>query len=204
MRTDRLTEGLVRVLHRDANLPKINEIIEGFNEGLWEKWMCPLHYRNRVSACMTFVPKSGGCTVHWHNQCSWCVQTRKAHRGKYIQQMIFQATKYFSLYMLIKLRCQLRFFLTWPSLLASAFCCSPSHTFSRISLVSVCFGSDSFHPLVVRILCLNAKIMRMFSDLESVTDVSVWPLIFYRKGEAIPLQAWTGPEGSRRFRLPDF
>jgi len=24
-----------------------------------------------------------------------------------------------------------------------------------------------------------------------------------KKGEAIPLQAWTGPEGSRRSRLPD-
>jgi len=23
------------------------------------------------------------------------------------------------------------------------------------------------------------------------------------KGKAIPLQTWTGPEGSRRFRLPD-
>ena len=35
--------------------------------------------------------------------------------------------------------------------------------------------------------------------------------IFYHKmekfkirGKAIPLQAWTGPEGSRRLRLPDF
>ena len=29
---------------------------------------------------------------------------------------------------------------------------------------------------------------------------------FYRKGKgkAIPLQAWTGPEGSRRLRLPHF
>jgi len=26
----------------------------------------------------------------------------------------------------------------------------------------------------------------------------------YIKGKAIPLQAWTGPEGSRRLRLPDF
>jgi hypothetical protein len=26
----------------------------------------------------------------------------------------------------------------------------------------------------------------------------------YVKGKAIPLQAWTGPEGSRRLRLPDF
>jgi len=24
------------------------------------------------------------------------------------------------------------------------------------------------------------------------------------KGKTIPLQAWTGPGGSRRFRLPDF
>jgi hypothetical protein len=24
------------------------------------------------------------------------------------------------------------------------------------------------------------------------------------KSKAIPLQAWTGPEGSRRLRLPDF
>ena len=24
------------------------------------------------------------------------------------------------------------------------------------------------------------------------------------KGEAIPIQAWTGPEGSRRLRLPEF
>jgi len=24
------------------------------------------------------------------------------------------------------------------------------------------------------------------------------------KGKAIPVQAWTGPEGSRRLRIPDF
>jgi hypothetical protein len=28
--------------------------------------------------------------------------------------------------------------------------------------------------------------------------------LFKVKGKAIPLQAWTGPEGSRRLRLPDF
>jgi hypothetical protein len=27
---------------------------------------------------------------------------------------------------------------------------------------------------------------------------------FLVKGKEIPLQAWTGPEGSRRLRLPDF
>ena len=26
----------------------------------------------------------------------------------------------------------------------------------------------------------------------------------YVKGKAVPLQAWTGPEGSRKLRLPDF
>ena len=26
----------------------------------------------------------------------------------------------------------------------------------------------------------------------------------FKNGKAIPLQAWTGPEGSRRLRLPDF
>jgi hypothetical protein len=25
-----------------------------------------------------------------------------------------------------------------------------------------------------------------------------------KKGKAVPLQAWTGPEGSRRLRFPDF
>jgi hypothetical protein len=28
--------------------------------------------------------------------------------------------------------------------------------------------------------------------------------VFGPKGKAIPLQAWRGPEGSRRLRLPDF
>jgi hypothetical protein len=31
------------------------------------------------------------------------------------------------------------------------------------------------------------------------------PVIFVKgKGKANPLQAWTGPEGSKRLRLPDF
>jgi len=29
-------------------------------------------------------------------------------------------------------------------------------------------------------------------------------IICKAKGKAIPVQAWTGPEGSRRFRLSDF
>jgi len=29
-------------------------------------------------------------------------------------------------------------------------------------------------------------------------------IMFLNKGTAIPVQAWTGPEGSRRMRLSDF
>jgi len=29
-------------------------------------------------------------------------------------------------------------------------------------------------------------------------------VVIQEQGKAIPLQAWTGPEGSRRLRLPDF
>jgi len=27
---------------------------------------------------------------------------------------------------------------------------------------------------------------------------------YYSKGKAVPLQAWSGPEGSRKLRFPDF
>jgi hypothetical protein len=36
-----------------------------------------------------------------------------------------------------------------------------------------------------------------FMFMMMIIDISV-------KGKPIPLQAWTGPEGSRRLRLPDF
>jgi len=28
--------------------------------------------------------------------------------------------------------------------------------------------------------------------------------VFIYKGKAVPLQAWSGPEGSRKLRFPDF
>jgi hypothetical protein len=28
--------------------------------------------------------------------------------------------------------------------------------------------------------------------------------VIYVKGKAVPLQAWSGPEGSRKLRFPDF
>jgi len=35
-------------------------------------------------------------------------------------------------------------------------------------------------------------------------DILVVYYQYKKKGKAIPLQAWTGPEGSRRMRLSDF
>jgi len=40
-------------------------------------------------------------------------------------------------------------------------------------------------------------------DFEQVT-INVKHMLVVKKGKAIPLQAWTDPEGSRRLRLPDF
>jgi hypothetical protein len=40
----------------------------------------------------------------------------------------------------------------------------------------------------------------------SVFKIGYWTAMlgWVKKGKAIPLQAWTGPQGSRRVRLPDF
>jgi len=32
----------------------------------------------------------------------------------------------------------------------------------------------------------------------------MYKISWVKKGKAIPLQAWRGPEGSKRLRLPDF
>jgi hypothetical protein len=38
----------------------------------------------------------------------------------------------------------------------------------------------------------------------TVPTPELLPYFTKGKGKAIPLQAWIGPEGSRRMRLPDF
>ena len=42
------------------------------------------------------------------------------------------------------------------------------------------------------------------SSLATINFVQLLPYMGKGKGKAIPLQAWTGPEGSRRLRLQDF
>jgi hypothetical protein len=47
-------------------------------------------------------------------------------------------------------------------------------------------------------------IMFMYHDLSWKDEIKLDHRRNYSEGKAIPLQAWTGPEGSRRLRLPDF
>jgi len=41
-------------------------------------------------------------------------------------------------------------------------------------------------------------------DVWGTCDKLMLFMSFTKEKQAIPLQAWTGPEGSRRVRLPDF
>jgi len=44
-------------------------------------------------------------------------------------------------------------------------------------------------------------IIAKFREESHTFSIAVW---FMGKVKAVPLQAWTGPEGSRSLRLPDF
>jgi hypothetical protein len=71
-----------------------------------------------------------------------------------------------------------------------------SRSFNRTTAV--------FRPVVMgRLCCLTQHERNVYSSREN----KEYRLLLVRpvkgKGKAIPLQAWTGPEGSRRLRLPD-
>ena len=62
------------------------------------------------------------------------------------------------------------------------------------------------HP--VQVSGVSRPIIRRYNRTHTYTTIGTYysfqVLKIRVKGEAIPLQAWTGPEGSRRLRLPDF
>jgi hypothetical protein len=41
-------------------------------------------------------------------------------------------------------------------------------------------------------------------NLEAISGARELALSKLHTGKAVPLQAWTGPEGPRRLRIPDF
>jgi len=50
----------------------------------------------------------------------------------------------------------------------------------------------------------SAGISREISVLRDKTKETFWITDIKGKGKAVPLQAWNGPEGSRKLRFPDF
>jgi len=67
--------------------------------------------------------------------------------------------------------------------------------------IDLCGVNSSCVSSTHRILTPSVKITHTV-NLYSIIDMQ--SLSSAIKGKAIPLQAWTGPEGSRRLRLPDF
>ena len=60
--------------------------------------------------------------------------------------------------------------------------------------------------IFVDIICLSLT-RRVGFFCYSILCLCIYTHLYvltYVKGKAIPLQVWTGPEGSRRLRLPDF
>jgi len=55
-------------------------------------------------------------------------------------------------------------------------------------------------------LCCNILYMLEISRVIKIIGVKMLQFLISvkGKGKSVPLQAWTGPEGSRKLRLPDF
>jgi len=54
------------------------------------------------------------------------------------------------------------------------------------------------------VLKWQLKLSNTFRKVVEILSTSIEGSGRQVKGKAIPLQAWTGPEGSRKLRLPDF
>jgi len=69
----------------------------------------------------------------------------------------------------------------------------------RADKLATTLGSHKLLKLVQRQFFWNTKVHYPIHNSTPLT-----PILVKRIGKAVPLQAWTGPEGSRNFRLPDF
>jgi len=63
-----------------------------------------------------------------------------------------------------------------------------------------------FGPRVV--VCIKHRVNKYIILLIGIALIFVQPILISenggKKGKAVPLQAWSGPEGSRKLRFPDF
>ena len=65
-------------------------------------------------------------------------------------------------------------------------------------------GSDITSVAVLGLFCstVMSRIMTFCSTVDRTYDCG--PILLKVKGKAVPLQAWSGPEGSRKLRSPGF
>jgi hypothetical protein len=78
-----------------------------------------------------------------------------------------------------------------------SFCSLRKCISTCVSSTYICITSIKDFTLIFREEHKLSVLTRMFGPMmEEVTEV--------KQGKEIPLQAWTGPKGSRRLRLPDF
>ena len=86
---------------------------------------------------------------------------------------------------------------------------STTHSYPTFSIsISIISSIDAVHPSGIFLTIFRIKLFNNFSCLTSPTNLGhIICIIFMKyngKGKAVPLQAWSGPEGSRKLRFPNF
>ena len=74
-----------------------------------------------------------------------------------------------------------------------------------LHLAKILWESVTKSPLLT-LYYISSRLVALLKVIDSPTQVpNIFGLtISSTKGKAVPLQAWTGPEGSRKLRFPDF
>jgi len=75
-----------------------------------------------------------------------------------------------------------------------ALCLNSDHVLANISLFCGYLQLET---------CNDAKVLYVF-DVKYVSFFSASFVLKSVSSKAVPLQAWSGPEGSRKLRFPDF
>ena len=65
-------------------------------------------------------------------------------------------------------------------------------------------GFDVFVSGIESLCCAFGDLLRFYTELYNSLDMRQTTNLLVFKGKSVPLQAWTGPEGSRKLMFPDF
>ena len=73
---------------------------------------------------------------------------------------------------------------------------------SCASCLEIWWASTSWNPQSLYRNCFTYTCIKQLLSLSAFSFTATW--IMHSKGKAVPLQAWSGPDGSRKLRFPDF